>query len=247
MFGGFFGNNQSSVVSQFNPLDLSPTYWFDAAQGVTESAGLISAWSDISGNGNDVIQTTGSRQPTYLKIGLNGLPSVLFNGVNTALFRSSMNLGANAVNTVTIVASINDFSNQFLINYGSTSYRNFTMQINANTRVLGYQVQNAGSGLYEDWISATKIPSAAVFTMRTDTSASVGSQYRLWINGTEISSVSVGTIFSLNSPQKFIMGNRADPDNVSVKGSFSELAFYSNATTDQQAQFDSYLMTKYEI
>ena len=83
--------------------------------------------------------------------------------------------------------------------------------------------------------------------MRTDTSASIGSQYRLWINGTEISSVSAGTILSLDSPQKFTMGNRDDPDTVSVGGSFSELSFYSNATIDQQAQFDSYLMTKYGI
>ena len=46
-----------------NPTSL--VAWFRMGVGVTESGGLASAWADQSGNGNDLLQATGTNQPAY--------------------------------------------------------------------------------------------------------------------------------------------------------------------------------------
>jgi len=60
---------------------------FQVDAGVTESMtvdteGLVSQWNDLSGNGLPVVQVTDSRKPVYTFDGMDGLPSVSFNGSN---------------------------------------------------------------------------------------------------------------------------------------------------------------------
>jgi hypothetical protein len=64
--------------------------WWDAVQisGVTDGAGL-STWRDMSGNGYDMVQSTGSFQPLYYNTTtakqVNGLPAVWGNGSNSSM------------------------------------------------------------------------------------------------------------------------------------------------------------------
>ncbi|PCJ57841.1 MAG: hypothetical protein COA65_08835 [Rhodospirillaceae bacterium] len=51
----------------------------------TLNAGKVSQWNDISGNANHAAQATATKQPAYAASGVNGLPSVDFDGVNDAL------------------------------------------------------------------------------------------------------------------------------------------------------------------
>ena len=46
-----------------NPASL--VAWFRTGVGVTSSGGFASAWADQSGNGNDLLQATGTNQPAY--------------------------------------------------------------------------------------------------------------------------------------------------------------------------------------
>lgn len=48
------------------PADLSPYAWYDASNSssVIQSGGLVSQWSDISGNGKHLTQATASARPT---------------------------------------------------------------------------------------------------------------------------------------------------------------------------------------
>ncbi len=61
--------------------------WFDPSQaaGVTQSAGAVSAWNDLSGNNNSVWQTTPALQPAFAASGINNLGSLTFNGRNDLL------------------------------------------------------------------------------------------------------------------------------------------------------------------
>lgn len=77
--------NVSSLASSpgFSPQVLSGlAAWYDASNSsnVTTSNGKISAWSDLSGNGNTLVQNTAAAQPKYLSSGFDGLGSVWFNG-----------------------------------------------------------------------------------------------------------------------------------------------------------------------
>lgn len=55
----------------------TPALWTRYGQGITESGGLVSAWADQSGNGRDLLQATGTNQPT-----LDADSSILFDGVD---------------------------------------------------------------------------------------------------------------------------------------------------------------------
>ena len=67
-------------ASAFDPASLPGlVLWLDAASGVTQTAGAVSAWSDRTSNHNDALQPTASLQPTLVASGIGGLPALHFN------------------------------------------------------------------------------------------------------------------------------------------------------------------------
>lgn len=70
------------VIAQLNPVGW---YEGDSIVGVADG-GLVSSWTDLSGNGNH-ITAAGSLRPTFYKTTpaqlLNGKPTVFFNGTNS--------------------------------------------------------------------------------------------------------------------------------------------------------------------
>lgn len=56
---------------------LSPAAWYRYGVGITSAGSLVSAWADQSGNGRNLLQATGTNQPT-----LDSDGSVLFDGVD---------------------------------------------------------------------------------------------------------------------------------------------------------------------
>ena len=59
--------------------------WLRSNAGVDTLNGRVSRWHDQSGNGNDAIQTTASRQPLPVPGNLNGKPVIRFDGVDDKL------------------------------------------------------------------------------------------------------------------------------------------------------------------
>lgn len=80
----------------FVPRSLNGlTLWLDdpaIASNIIESALRISQWTDISGNGNHFVQTTGADQPlrTGSKIGFNGTNYWLDGSANVANFKDDL-------------------------------------------------------------------------------------------------------------------------------------------------------------
>lgn len=82
------GLSAADVDTDFSPTDISGLIlWLDAddATIITESGGSVSQWDDKSGNGFNVVQTTGSRQPTTNLVTVNGRNAIDFDGVNDYL------------------------------------------------------------------------------------------------------------------------------------------------------------------
>ncbi|MBL4705753.1 MAG: hypothetical protein JKY54_14605, partial [Flavobacteriales bacterium] len=55
-------------AQNFSPSTFNPALWLDASDttSVIHTAGAVSAWNDLSGNGNHAIQDTAANQPTYI-------------------------------------------------------------------------------------------------------------------------------------------------------------------------------------
>ena len=67
----------------FAPSDISGLQlWLDAGHGITQNDGYVSTWTDRSGNENNAIQATAENQPLLVASGLNGEPTLSFDGVN---------------------------------------------------------------------------------------------------------------------------------------------------------------------
>jgi len=98
---------RSSRRIQSGPPPFLPTrlpglvLWLRADLGITLNGGNVSAWADQSGNGNHATQGTAANQPLYVSSGINGRPTVRFDGVNDVL---STTTGAVAGDHTIIIA-----------------------------------------------------------------------------------------------------------------------------------------------
>ncbi len=74
---------QCGVPAPIPTADLQ--LWLKADAGVTLNGSKVSKWADQSGNSNDAIEQDGDRQPLLVANGLNGKPTIRFDGVNDRL------------------------------------------------------------------------------------------------------------------------------------------------------------------
>lgn len=68
----------------FDPMDLAPSLWLRASDLALSDGAAVSTWPDASGNGNDAVGPGGG-DPHYEATGINGGPSVQFDGFYTAV------------------------------------------------------------------------------------------------------------------------------------------------------------------
>lgn len=88
----------------FTPLNLyGCKAWYDATQ---QALGVVSTWTDQSGNGNDAI-SSGASRPTCTANQQNGRNTLLFNGSNALNMPSGLYGIPVAANTVFIIAKRN--------------------------------------------------------------------------------------------------------------------------------------------
>lgn len=102
------------VISVFQPAQQGLLLWLDGddTDTITESGGAVSQWDDKSVNGNNVTQSNGPEQPTFLPTGINGKGAIEFVGASAPFLEldsqilSTVDLSALAVfvNTEAIAA-----------------------------------------------------------------------------------------------------------------------------------------------
>jgi hypothetical protein len=75
----------TKAAGGFSPLQLTSLRgWWKSDVGITIATG-VSAWADQSTNGNTLLQATGGAQPTLTAGQINGLPAVVFDGVDDTI------------------------------------------------------------------------------------------------------------------------------------------------------------------
>ncbi|HEX3776076.1 MAG TPA: hypothetical protein VHV51_16505 [Polyangiaceae bacterium] len=81
--GGLPGIGGTGGVANSSPVPtLGLSLWLRADQGVTQKNGLVQEWLDQSGQHMDAIQTAANVQPKFVNDGLNGKPTLDFDGID---------------------------------------------------------------------------------------------------------------------------------------------------------------------
>jgi hypothetical protein len=91
----------------WTPAVLRPAAWFDASDlsTITIATG-VSEWRDKSGNARHMTNATGSQQPIYEQFSANGKPSIYFQALSGAGYKTTLNTSAN-INVVSAFCAVN--------------------------------------------------------------------------------------------------------------------------------------------
>lgn len=82
------GLQNAAQSPPFSPQQLPDlAAWYRFGQGITSAGGLVSVWADASGRARNLLQATGTNQPT-----LNADGSILFDGVDNWLKTAAFTL-----------------------------------------------------------------------------------------------------------------------------------------------------------
>lgn len=223
--------------------------WLDANDATTisySSGSNVSQWNDKSGNGNNGIS---QGTPTWSSNGLNGLPSIAFNGT-TSCFAGSIT--SNSGTTCTMVVT-------GLLNQGAGS-NNYARLISCAVAGSGTDYQVAGTAWFGRSYLATNPQSITSYRVSTYLSYQAivygvpfvavsiwdGTSNTTYVNGTTTGSVASSGSFGYNA---YNIGRTAggilQPDSV-LLGSISEVMVFNGAlTTIQRQQIEGYLTWKW--
>jgi hypothetical protein len=124
-------NNELDIGFVNNELDTASLLNF-----VGSGNGFVSIWYDQSGEGNNLLQTSASRQPMIVKAGVlvteNGKPALNFDGIDDSLLNTSFKLNPVPF-TLFIVNKFNEaYKLQFLIDQSEGSNAGYLFRIYTN-------------------------------------------------------------------------------------------------------------------
>jgi len=206
--------------------------WFSAMESgsVILDGTTASQWSDISGNNLHLSQPAKANQPTYTPDGLNGKPSLVFDGTD-GLARSGVTLPNNA--SIFLSVSYNNTALRFqnvLFSQFNTTPR-FYVQADAGN-LLGYSAAYFAAGPY-----TAGVPEITNLSVQTNLS-------EMYRNGTFAGSMAS----SSGVNDGFSLGGRPGDFGTPVRMSLSEVVVFSGnpSTTDRQ-RLEGYLAWKWGL
>lgn len=221
--------------------------WYDANSLSLSDTDPVSTWDDLSGNGNDAIQGTGTARPLYRTAQINGLPAVVFDGTNDFMpFNGSLII--NSDYTVIFVGKrqTNSAFKVFLGGTTSSANQNLHLYWFNSTQ---FRAHHYGNDLQTDMVANTETYSGGtdvtefgIFTTLLS-SSDVTDQRRNYQNNSFLGSRN--NTAQLSSYNGAAMG-RYTTGYHDIDA--AELIIYSNALNDAQLQIlYEYLGEKYGI
>jgi hypothetical protein len=119
--------------------------WLKADAGVTLNGSNVSKWADQSGNGNEAIQPDSPHQPLLVKDGLNGKPTIRFDGLDDRLGLT----GSKHMSQIS-------FFMVFRMNPGGNQYDLIWIgDLDGDGSIWGVDLQSAFTGYSPDIINCT--------------------------------------------------------------------------------------------
>ena len=222
-----------------NPTVLTNglTAWFKADLGVTQSGGVVTGWTDQTGN-NSTTQTTQANQPTYIANDINGKPAVHFNGSQWLYSPQNVGPGMNADMTMIVVGSTyNPSAFQYNLFMG-----NGAAHVN---RGMGYESGQQFLDMSNGGWLAGSTPSANSFVVDADSLNSSLSNVTFYRNGIQTGSAGTGGIGALSNG--LTIGETTDQYDP-WQGDIAEVLVYDHQlSTAELQQVSTYLAGKYNL
>lgn len=230
----------SGVGAPFTPASLSGLrLWLDATQGVTfDGSNLVSAWADISGNGFDQAQGTGSAQPLRVAAGLNGLPIIRGDG-GTDFMTGLGAVAGNPAHTLVVVAKYNTIvaaNFRGLVAYGDTT-------TGAGSSTIGHE--STGKWWYggQNQVGAL-IGAAADTAWHVHIKTFNGTNVTGYLDGAVDLAATAGAFALTTGVEIFRHVTGSSPSSCDI----AEVIFYGRAlSAGEVAQVDAYLSAKWGI
>lgn len=197
----------------------------------------VNKWDDLSGNGNDLLQSMGSLQPTYSGSGTSS--KITFPGGDSALFpylSASFNL-AEPITVYIVMNQIAWLGNHYIFSGGVGN--GFTMAMRQQGSSPDVQLVSGGAISVSN--SSLVVGNTMVVACQVDTPG--GSTGSVNINGTIVS----GPANTFTNSFGFTIGG--NPSNFTFANFYAqEILLYSdNHNTTVQGQIISYLRSKWGI
>lgn len=227
------------TFSEIAPGDLGNNLalWLKADDGVTEASGVVSEWSDKSGNGNTAAQENSGDQPTYTDDQLNGYPTISFDG-----------------NDFMILGDVLDFTPQtdaftYLSVFNTTGTGTLLSRAENTTEAnRQYQFLVFGTA-YSHVIGGTLTQGSATATGNWQVGASV-------IGTTDVDSYTLGSIdvnggaigTATEPGANVVLGARSNGTAESFSGEMAEvIMFDTDLSTADRRDVETYLAIKYGL
>ena len=159
-------------LTPWTPSQITTALWLDAAEAgtITLNGSTVSQWNDKSGNGRNVSQATASAQPTYNATGLNGKPSLSFDGTSDFMLGvSNIGLSGNPLFSVAGVFVTQLPSDDVFLSFGST----------AAASSYHFMGANSGNNVWTGFANASQLGTA---TLSSPSSAYVFTAVRNAVN-----------------------------------------------------------------
>ncbi len=227
----------------WTPSETTTTLWLDAddAASITHSSNAVSQWSDKSGNGTNMVQSTASKKPTLTNNGSNSLPTLTFDGVDDSLL-STQSVGASQAFTVySVVRNISQSTRRdYLFDGTANDTTRCLISLNQAGKVMIYAGEIPGSPGTDWGNSNISTPSgffivAAIFD---------GSTSQIGVNGTHISNIDIHT----NSLGSMRMGTNYGAVNDFFEGDIGEFIIVDGVDPQSNIErIEGYLAHKWDL
>jgi hypothetical protein len=220
--------------------------WIRADTGVTTDANGVSQWNDLSGNGNNLINTAGAPyEPQLVPNAINGRPVIRFNGANPTFMQAGDSPSLEITGDMTIVAVVN-----FATLAGNTNGM-IVSKVSANQPAPYDYYANStavqlyrGNGTGNKSVASTRLPSTGVPHIMDVTMQGTNVTHRLdgLLNGSGILSTAIS-----DAGQPLSIGTRGDFVN-RLTGDLAELIVIGSAISpNDAAALEHYLGAEYNL
>jgi hypothetical protein len=241
--------NLTPIPNQaFSPKSIAGLKgWYIPTSGLFQDSALttpavntndpIGAWVDISGQANNITQTTVGSKPALLNGAINGYNAVNFNGVSSFLSNSTF-AGGSLIQPVTVFAVLKVATSAYSQLFDGIS-TNLSIIYNASSsgNTAGYVDQYAGTLAF--YPNVFTVGSNFVFSSITNNASSNVSG-----NGVITSNLTTGT----NTLNGFRMGINSDAVSFPLNGYIAEFLIYQAApSAANRLQIENYLRYKYNV
>ncbi len=221
--------------------------WLKSDNSVT-SGGVgtgVSAWGDVSGNGNNATQATGTNQPT-LQNGPNSLPTVRFDGTNDFMQLPQ------GLSNFTAGASIFVVTNPTTIGSGKRFFEFATSPSHDNIAISesapnGAQFNvNLSSGTASTVLSTNALTASTYQLIEAmHNGAGIGT---FLTNGTQGAQNTMNNIPNVTRTNNYLARDYSGTSTNYLTGEIAEIIMYNrNLSTSERQAVEGYLFTRYAL